>query len=111
MFLNLRERAVVKLGGRCQECGSDNLRRLLLHHANHDGNEHRKSSSESIRHLRILDGLDSELYVVLCRACHAARHRTINPKMLKRLSSVIKEASRPLTVGPRELTVAIMKVI
>lgn len=67
------------MGGKCVECGEDDLRVLLLHHIKHDGNEHREeigSRASNCISLWVINNLDEakQKLIVLCANCHFIEH-------------------------------------
>ncbi len=67
----LREEAKRKLGGKCRNCGCDDLRVLEFNHANGDGAKERKAGMVETRFLRQIISEDRSDIDLKCRLCNA----------------------------------------
>lgn len=82
-YHTLRSAVLSMLGGRCVECGHDDIRVLEINHVHNDGYllvrengpGRRVSSGLTYKHLRLIrDGEDPlDRYEALCANCHALR--------------------------------------
>jgi len=74
--LNIRQRAILKLGGKCQNCGKED--NLQLHHITYakdsvrwwESGEYWKRAKEALEH--------PERFELRCKNCHNKQHET-NP--------------------------------
>jgi hypothetical protein len=69
--LELRRKAIDKLGGKCVICGEDNILKLCIDHINDDGNEERKKFGFRTIVSKILNNIAEEnKYQALCFNCN-----------------------------------------
>ena len=74
--MNVREKAILKLGGKCKNCGS--MENLQLHHTTYaedsakwwESGESGKRAKEAFEH--------PERFELLCQNCHSKQHENEN---------------------------------
>jgi len=91
--LNIRQRAILKLGGKCQKCGS--FKNLQLHHVIYaedsvkwwESGESGKRAKEAFEH--------PERFELLCQDCHSKQHENENfVKMSAEAKLALKKSFR-----------------
>lgn len=77
-YHRVRSRAFMFLGGRCEECGNDDMRVLELDHALNNGLQERRSMGTSANSTSVLRRVFRAPgdYRLLCANCHRIRHFT-----------------------------------
>ena len=76
--MDVREHAILNLGGKCKECGSTKI--LHLHHIAYlplstrwnEKSDYRKRAKEALEH--------PERFELLCQECHLKHHDDLEPK-------------------------------
>lgn len=67
-----RVNAIIMLGGKCRECGYDDIRALQIDHINGDGHSERVSAPKMVRD--IASGkYDKKKYQLLCANCNVIK--------------------------------------
>jgi hypothetical protein len=72
-----RKMVINAYGGKCRDCGVDDVRVLDLHHSNGDGSKHREQFDNGLGFQRFLksQGYPQDLgLIVLCANCHRIAH-------------------------------------
>lgn len=68
--MKLREKAIVKLGGKCIECGFNDHRALQIDHVNNDGYTERKLIQTRATYLNKVIKDKTGKYQLLCANCN-----------------------------------------
>ena len=91
--MNVREKAILKLGGKCKKCGS--MKNLQLHHTTYaedsakwwESGESGKRAKEAFEH--------PERFELLCQDCHSKQHDNENfAKMSAEAKLALKKSFR-----------------
>lgn len=77
-----REAVLVKLGGKCKNCGFSDFRALHIDHINGGGTKENKNTSWLSRYNNILLGNFTGKYQLLCANCNFIKRYT-NNEMLR----------------------------